>query len=768
MPAYKGNEKYIFVSYAHKDSATVVPLIENMQKAGFRVWYDEGIEIGEEWPAFIQTSLEKSAVVLVFISRYSVESVNCRNEINFALMKHKAMTIVHLEDTELKYGMGLQLNGIQSYAMFKYATASKFFEEFTETPLLQICRDGHEHLAPVFVEESDFGQGFGHHPEPMEHETVSSNTLLKRAMLFLEDGEWDHADEYCEKILDMNPENAEAYLGKLMAELHVSKREDLKNCEKPFDGNGNYRKIIRFGNEKLKKEIAGYITFINTRNENARLEGIYNRAKATMASAKTEKEYQDAAKIFASISSYKDSAKLKQACLEKAEAVRKDFICNSAKSKMNGGDIQSYEEAIKQFQTVSGWRDADECIRICQNKIAEIQKKQEEERLKEEIARKDSIYNSAKSKMNGGDIQSYEEAIKQFQTIPGWRDADECIRICWGKIEEIKRKQEEERLKAEIARKDSIYNSAKSKMNGGDIQSYEEAIKQFQRIPGWRDADECVRVCQDKIEEIKRKQEEERLEYERQKELARIEAEKRKKRNKKIALTATSVFCLILAFAFLLNTVILPTLKYNNALALMEEGKYEKAITAFEKLGSYKDSITKITECNTAILDGKYANAVSLMNAGKYTEAILVFEALNGYKDSVEKIGSCNAIFDEKYNHAISLMNAGRYAEAILAFEALKGYKDSVAKINDCNKKLTAGISYRMNSDKKTYTITGIGEREDANLYIPSQINGCQVTRIETKAFKGCTGLTSVTIPNSVTSIGNSAFEGCTGLTSVT
>ena len=51
---------------------------------------------------------------------------------------------------------------------------------------------------------------------------------------------------------------------------------------------------------------------------------------------------------------------------------------------------------------------------------------------------------------------------------------------------------------------------------------------------------------------------------------------------------------------------------------------------------------------------------------------------------------------------------------------------------------------------------------------IPSSLGGYPVRSIGEWAFSGCSGLTSVTIPDSVTSIGYEAFSGCSGLTNVT
>lgn len=73
--------------------------------------------------------------------------------------------------------------------------------------------------------------------------------LLKRVYLFLEDGEFDKADEYCERILDEGPECAEAYLCKLCVDLEVDSPENLSKCIVDFEGNKNYQKVLRFGDE---------------------------------------------------------------------------------------------------------------------------------------------------------------------------------------------------------------------------------------------------------------------------------------------------------------------------------------------------------------------------------------------------------------------------------------------------------------------------------------------------------------------------------------
>ena len=191
-------------------------------------------------------------------------------------------------------------------------------------------------------------------PKPVVvKETVTGNTtvapLLKRIFIFLEDREWDSADEYCEKVLDIDPENAMAYLGKLMASLKVRKQEYLKHCAEPFDNNNNYKKVMRYADDGLKTTLSGYIDFINNRNETTRLEGIYTRGTKEMTAAVTDTEFNRAAESFESISHYKDAEKLAAQCRENA----KEYIYTRATDAMASAETESaYKYVAAIFETI--------------------------------------------------------------------------------------------------------------------------------------------------------------------------------------------------------------------------------------------------------------------------------------------------------------------------------------------------------------------------------------------------------------------------------
>ena len=82
------------------------------------------------------------------------------------------------------------------------------------------------------------------------------------------------------------------------------------------------------------------------------------------------------------------------------------------------------------------------------------------------------------------------------------------------------------------------------------------------------------------------------------------------------------------------------------------------------------------------------------------------------------------------------------------------------------------GIYYsRCWFDDATMQVTSGTNSYSGDIVIPSSVmygdKTYNVTAIGERAFSGCSGLTSVIIPEGVTSIGEDAFSGCSGLTSI-
>ena len=85
------------------------------------------------------------------------------------------------------------------------------------------------------------------------------------------------------------------------------------------------------------------------------------------------------------------------------------------------------------------------------------------------------------------------------------------------------------------------------------------------------------------------------------------------------------------------------------------------------------------------------------------------------------------------------------------------------------------GLRYLLDSDTKTATLVPQkdGDYSGDIIIIPEKVKGNDgveyvVTTLGASCFKGCSGLTSITIPSSVTSLSESCFKGCSGLTSIT
>jgi len=114
FPAYQGDEPYVFVCYAHDDSAVVYPEMQWLRDQGVNVWYDEGISAGKVWRAEIAEAIQGAAKFLYYISATSLASAHCNREVNYALDRDFEVLPVYLEDVDLTAELDLALNRVQA------------------------------------------------------------------------------------------------------------------------------------------------------------------------------------------------------------------------------------------------------------------------------------------------------------------------------------------------------------------------------------------------------------------------------------------------------------------------------------------------------------------------------------------------------------------------------------------------------------------------------------------------------------------------------
>lgn len=166
---YLGSEPFVFLSYCHKDSPRVYPLIEQLTALGYRIWFDDGIGIGDEWPEVIAKKLEECTLFLVAITPDYCRSHNCKNEMTYQVEDQKPMLPLMLEDFPLSGGIRLQLAGTQYLRLFEHPQ-SDWPGRVAAAGMLEACKG-----APIPIAR----------PEPDPLPKTEPNAELKPAPLLV-------------------------------------------------------------------------------------------------------------------------------------------------------------------------------------------------------------------------------------------------------------------------------------------------------------------------------------------------------------------------------------------------------------------------------------------------------------------------------------------------------------------------------------------------------------------------------------------------------
>ena len=190
----------------------------------------------------------------------------------------------------------------------------------------------------------------------------SYSPLLERAWIFLEDHEWDKADEYAERVLDLNPKCGEAYLIKMLVKMKIDNRTKLSAQTNTFETNDEYKKIIKFGDEELVKEVESYNKIIRDRIE-AEQERV--RLKKEEEIRKKEEEIRKKKQVI--YSEYEEELKEKEKRIQELKDKRQEYFDKIALINKKKKPIEE-EKKKREAQYIEASREYNE-------KIAQFEKK---------------------------------------------------------------------------------------------------------------------------------------------------------------------------------------------------------------------------------------------------------------------------------------------------------------------------------------------------------------------------------------------------------
>lgn len=602
--AISANEKPydVFICYKEtdengqrtRDSQWAQDVYYGLTEQGLKVFFSRITledKLGQQYEPYIFAALNSAKVMVVIGSRPEYfNAVWVKNEWSryLSLMKHdhKRLLIPCYRDMD-PYDLPEELSMLQSQDMSK----------------IGFMQDLLRGVQKVMQQPTSAPQGVRVETATVETNAPGVTSLLKRAALFLEDGDTASAREYYDRVLDIDPECAEAYMGKVCAETGCRKESDLGALNYCVDMRGDWQKAVRFASAAQKQKYEGYMASVRARVEEHCHELAIDCACAVAVGRGSRAKMDDALKDY------------RANCLTKGSEST-DYSAEEGASWHLAG-YQSIRNTLAQMAADNDPRDVSEgALKVAAAMFGQI--KGEEERAQQclvlaEQARQKVIYEKASARraaigmpdlMDAADL---EALAKQFGQIPGYKDAKQRAEQCL--------------QDAENAR-ETVYNDAVEAMQeaekGNFSFKWEKAIRMLGRegLNGYRDVEELRKQAEQRRKECENAEEKERKAKER--------------KNKRLTVAFVLVVLIACVVGWFVVTRVIPNNKYQQAVALRENGQYDDAIAAFAELGEYSDA-------NEQIAETKYQQGKALLSAKNYDDAARILISIQGYKD-VDKL----------------------------------------------------------------------------------------------------------------------------------
>ena len=399
----KNEEDYdVFICYKEtdnlgnrtKDSVLAYDLYEELTEEGFRVFFSRVTledKLGTAYEPYIFAALNSAKVMVVLGS--SVENFNSvwvKNEWN------RYLSLIQNSADKTLIPAYIDMDPYDLPEAFAYLQA----QDMSKLGCMQDMVRG---IKKILADKKEA-------PEENKVETVSTpeindkiSPLLERIWMFLKDYEWRRADEYCERVLDIAPKNAQAYIGKFMAAEKMTHFEQIPEYRFILKNNSYFKKALSFARGDYRKTLVEY------RNENT-----YRHALNIERTASDGRSYFEAAQLFSEIKDYKKANDHALSCEEKAKQLNYD----KASKEIENGKTTS---AMELLETIPGFKDADELL-------AELKEKR---------------YNKALEEIKTGKSDYMKHAIELLYTIKGYKDASKQLKEAEKNIGFVKEKEKQ-------------------------------------------------------------------------------------------------------------------------------------------------------------------------------------------------------------------------------------------------------------------------------------------------------------------------------------